>query len=150
MSYDDPVLFTLSFTNMTDVLVVCLLIQASASLGTIALLTFRVVPGELQLWQFLRIQELRKWITRRRKVNQPLVPVTTLKIARDNLRWHLILTLLFCGLVARAFTIENFWLRVLASLLVLPSIAYLGGSLVQRQKIAILHLRAKSPLVRQH
>jgi hypothetical protein len=62
-------------------------------------------------------------------------------IARTNLRWHLILTFLFFGLLARALWAGSEWWSALAGLLIVPSLAYFVGSLVQRQKIAILHLR---------
>ena len=134
---------------MTNVLLACVMLQALALVGTIALLTMPIRPGELRFWHLLRIQQARRWITRRRKVIQPLVPDKTVKIARDNLRWHLILTFLFCGLTGRAVMADNILLRLLGSLLLIPSIAYLAGSLVQRQKIAILRCRAKSGLVKQ-
>jgi hypothetical protein len=137
------------YSTMTDVLLVCLMLQVFALVGTIALLTVPIVPGELRFWHLLRIQQTRKWITRRRNVIQPLLREKTLKIARDNLRWHLILTFLFCGLTGRAVMADNILLRLLASVLLIPSIAYLGGSLVQRQKIAILRCRATSGLVQE-
>ena len=133
---------------LTDVLLVCLVLQAFVLLGTIALMTIPIMPTELGVWHLLRIEQTRKWITRRRKVIQPLRRESTLKIARDNLRWHLVLTILFCGLTGRAVMADNILFRLLASLLLIPSIAYLGGSLVQRQKIAVLGCRARSGRVK--
>ena len=133
---------------LTDVLLVCLVLQAFVLLGTIALMTIPIMPTELGVWHLLRIEQTRKWITRRRKVIQPLRRESTLKIARDNLRWHLVLTILFCGLTGRAVMADDILFRLLASLLLIPSIAYLGGSLVQRQKIAVLGCRARSGRVK--
>jgi hypothetical protein len=128
---------------MTQLLFVCLILACLALVGTVALLFVPVLPSELQFWHFLRIQSLRGWITRTREVSQPLHKERTLIDARTNLRWHLILTGLFCGLIGRAISADAWWLRVPAALLVIPAIAYFLGSLVQRQKIAILHLRMR-------
>jgi hypothetical protein len=128
---------------MTQLLFVCLILAGLAFVGTVVLLFVPVFPAELQFWHFLRIQSLRGWITRSRDVNQPLHKDRTLTLARMNLWWHLILTGLFCGLIGRAISADAWWLRVPAVLLVIPSIAYFLGSLVQRQKIAILQLRMR-------
>jgi|WetSurMetagenome_2_1015567.scaffolds.fasta_scaffold269256_2 hypothetical protein len=127
---------------MTEVLTVCLVVLVVAVVGTLALVVIPVTRGELNLWHYLRVQRIRRWITRMRKVKQPLHNVRTLDVARTNLRWHLVLTCLFCGVVARALTIDMWWVQVMASLLTIPSIAYLLGSIVQRQKIAILGMRS--------
>jgi hypothetical protein len=126
---------------MTELLVVCLILLGFLAASTLALAAIPVVPGELELWRVLRIQVVRRWITKRRRVNQPLHNVSTMDIARTNLRWHLILTFLFFGLLARGLWAGSEWWSALAGLLIVPSLAYFVGSLVQRQKIAILHLR---------
>jgi hypothetical protein len=126
---------------MTEVLTVCLVVVAVAAIGTLALLAVPVTEAELSLWHHLRVQRMRRWITRRRNVKQPLDSVHTRNVARTNLLWHLVLTCLFCGIVARALVLDSWWMRVLASLLIIPSIAYLLGSVVQRQKIAIVKVR---------
>ena len=127
---------------MTDVLAICLVVLGVAVIGTLALIAIPVTRGELLLWHLLRIQRLRRWITRTRRVKQPLHNVETLRAARTSLRWHLLLTCLFCALVARALTLDSWWLRFLASLLTIPAIAYVLGSLVQRQKIAVMKVRS--------
>jgi hypothetical protein len=129
---------------MTQLLVACLIMMGFALGGTVGLLVFPIMPGELQLWHALRIQNIRKWITRTRNINQPLHENRTLAFARTNLWWHLTLTTLFCILVARATALDTWWICALASLLVAPSGAYFLGSLVQRQKIAILKMRGAS------
>jgi hypothetical protein len=126
---------------MTEVLTVCLFVLAVAAIGTFALLAIPVKEAELSLWHRLRVQRMRRWMTRRRNVKQPLHSVQTPNDARTNLLWHLVLTCLFCGIVARALMLDSWWVRALASLLTIPSIAYLLGSVVQRQKIAIVKVR---------
>ena len=126
---------------MTEIFIVCLILLGFLAASTLALAAIPVVPGELELWRVLRIQVIRRWITKRRRVNQPLRNVKTMEIARTNLRWHLLLTFLFFGLLARALWAGSEWWSALAGLLIVPSLAYFVGSLVQRQKIAILHLR---------
>jgi hypothetical protein len=138
--YDD--FFDSQIANMSDILAICLVVLGLSVLGTVALMVIPVTPGELRLWHLLRIQRIRRWITRTRSVDQPLRNGQTLSVARTNLRWHLILTCLFCVLVARAFTLDSWWLGLVASLLTIPSIAYALGSLVQRQKISILVVRS--------
>jgi hypothetical protein len=129
---------------MTHILATCVIVMGLSAIGTLALIIVPVTSGELRLWHLLRIQRIRKWITTMRRVDQPLHKVQTLSVARTNLRWHLLLTCLFCVLAARAFTLESWWLRLAASLLTIPSIAYALGSLVQRQKIAVVTARSAS------
>jgi hypothetical protein len=126
---------------MTEILIVCFILLGLLAASTLALAAIPVVPGELELWRVLRIQVIRRWITKRRRVNQPLHNVKTMGIARTNIRWHLLLTFLFLGLLARALWSGSEWWSALAGLLIVPSLAYFVGSLVQRQKIAIMHLR---------
>jgi hypothetical protein len=128
---------------MTEVLLGCLILSSFFVAGTLALLVIPVRPGELRLWGVLRTRVLRRWITKRRSVNQPLQGVRTLLIARTNLRWHLILTAVFVGLIARAALDESCWWRPIAILMTIPAVAYFLGSLMQRQKIAIIELRTR-------
>ena len=127
---------------MTLVLTACAWLSATLSAVTIALLAVPVTPAELALWRRLRTQSVRKWLTHRRNLFEPLDPVSTPKVARKNLLWHLVLTTLFSTQLAIAAASEHAWWRPLAALLVLPSAAYFVGSLVQRQKVAILHSRS--------
>jgi hypothetical protein len=138
--FDD--FFDSQIVNMTDILAICLVVLGLSVIGTVALMVIPVTPGELRLWHLLRIQRIRRWITRTRRVDQPLRNGQSLSVARTNLRWHLILTCLFCVLAARAFTLDSWWLCLAASLLTIPSIAYALGSLVQRQKISMLVVRS--------
>jgi hypothetical protein len=79
------------YSIMTDILIACLICQVLALVGTIALVTIPIRPEELRFWHVLRVHQARKWITRRRKLIQPLAPEQTVQIARGHLRWDLIL-----------------------------------------------------------
>ena len=127
---------------MTLLLTVCAWLSATLAVVTIALLAVPTTPSELALWRRLRTQSVRKWLTRRRGLAEPLHAVFTPQVARKNLLWHLVLTALFSTQLAIAAASKGAWWRPLAALLVLPCVAYFVGSLVQRQKVAILHSRS--------
>jgi hypothetical protein len=126
---------------MTLVLTVFAWLSATLVVVTIALLAVPTTPAELALWRRLRTQSVRRWLTRRRSLSEPLNTVSTPQVARKNLLWHLVLTALFSTQLAIAAASPGAWWRPLAALMVLPSLAYFVGSLVQRQKVAILHSR---------
>jgi hypothetical protein len=126
---------------MTLVLTVFALLSATLVVLTIALLAVPPTPAELALWHRLRTRSVRRWLTRRRGLFEPLNPVSTPRVARKNLLGRLVLTALFSFQLAIAAGSEGAWWRPLAALLILSSVAYFVGSLVQRQKVAILHSR---------
>jgi hypothetical protein len=128
---------------VTELLTVCLSLSAFLIAATIALLTVPAIPAELVLWRFLRIQALRRWITKKRNVRQPLEAKRTVQLAQKNLLWHLILTLVFFSLFARALGSESTWWRPVTTVLIIPCLAYFAGSMVQRQKIVIIQLRKR-------
>jgi hypothetical protein len=127
---------------MTLVLTVFAWLSATLVAVTIALLAVPTTTAELPLWRRLGTQAVRRWLTRRRSLAEPLNPVSAPQVARKNLLWHLVLSALFSTQLAIAAASEGAWWRPLAGLLVLPSVAYFVGSLVQRQKLAILHSRS--------
>ena len=127
---------------MTLVLSVSAWLSATLAVATIALLVVPPTAAEVALWHRLRTQSVRRWLTRRRDMSEPLNPVSTPQVARKNLLWHLVLTALFSTQLAIAAASPSTWWRPLAVLLVVPSVAYFVGSLVQRQKVAILHSRS--------
>ena len=110
-------------------------------LTTVGLLVIPVTPRELGLWRYLRVRSLRRWITRRRSVNEPFHVQLTVEMARRNLMWHLLLTGLFCSQIAWALLSGGSWWRPLTVPLAVFCIGYFAGSLVQRQKIAIAYAR---------
>jgi len=107
-------------------------------------LVFLTVPFsrvELRFWRRLRVRALRLWITRRRRVEEPLHREQTRRAARRNILWHLFFSALFSFQIAAALLLPGRWWQPLAPLLAVPCIAYLAGSVVQRQKLAIVELR---------
>ena len=126
---------------MTLVLTAFACLSAALVVVTIVLFAVPPMPAELALWRRLRTQSVRRWLTRRRGLTEPLNPASTPQVARKNLLWHLVLTALFSTQLAIAAASVGASWRPLAALLVLPSGAYFVGSLVQRQKAAILHSR---------
>ncbi len=129
---------------VTAILVASCSLSALLMIATIALLTVPVVPAELALWHSLHVEGLRRWITKRRGVQEPLNTRGTVQIARRNLLWHLTLTFLFFTQLGIAAGSAGSWWRPLAPVLVIPCVAYFAGSIVQRQKIAVVRLREQS------
>jgi hypothetical protein len=123
---------------MSGMLAVCLAVLVAAAVGTLALMVIPITRGELRLWHSLGVRRVRRWITSTRRVRQPLHNDRTRRIARANLRWHFVLTCLFCFMVARALRLGHEWLQITAGLLTIPALAYLLGSVVQRQTLAIV------------
>lgn len=126
---------------MTEFLKVCLWASVCLFAGTIGLLTVPITHRELKLWRSLRISSLRRWVSQREPANEPLDSQRTVRIARRNLVWHLILTGLFCFQIGWAVASPGRWWRPLTTPLVVFCIGYFAGSLVQRQKVAIVRLR---------
>jgi hypothetical protein len=126
---------------MSEVLTVCFWVSVFCFALTAGLLVVPVTPRELRLWRNLRVRSLRRRITRRRSVNEPYHVELTVKIARRNLVWHLFLTGLFCSQIAWAVLSEGRWWRPFTIPLAIFCIGYFAGSLVQRQKIAIVRAR---------
>jgi len=131
---------------MTSLLATCYWLAMGLSVATGLLLLVPPARVELRLWRRLRVQSLRRWLTRKRRVDEPLEPQITRRIARRNLLWHLVLTGLFASQLLAAAHSEGRWWRPLAAPLIVPCIAYFAGSLVQRQKLALLRFCGASRL----
>ena len=130
---------------MTTALAACLLIQLGACVATAVLVIAPPTRSEVAVWRFARVQVVRRWITRRRRVTDRLHATDTTRGARRNLLWHLCLTGVFAFLAGGAVAKpDDIWSGVLALLLVAPGVAYLVGSLVQRQKIATIAERRRT------
>ena len=108
---------------------------------TVPMLALPASPSELRMWRFLRLSLLRRWITKRRKVNEPFDPQATPAIARRNILWHLFLNSVFTVQLVVALVSRGSGWRPLAPLLVIPCVAYLAGSAVQRHKLVIVLVR---------
>jgi hypothetical protein len=126
---------------MAECIIACLVLSLLCLSGTIVFIILPIVPGEMKLWNFLRIQKLRHWITKRRTVNEPLKEGKTVDRVRRNLLWHLILTFVFITEITISLYPMNIWLSPFALFFTASSLAYLLGSIVQRQKIAIIENR---------
>src|SRR5258708_4007457 len=100
--------------------------------------------AELCLWRRLNIQALRRKLTPRDKIRQPLSP-NSVQIARRNIVWHIALTLAMSVTIAHALTSQAPLFKYLAMLCVAPCIAWLSGSVVQRHKMALLLLASRKP-----
>jgi hypothetical protein len=129
---------------VTALLTICCCLSAFFIAATVALLTLPAMRPELALWHFLRVQALRRWITKKRGMHEPLDNNRTVQTARKNLLWHLTLTFVFFTQLGIAAGSAGSWWRPLAPVLVIPCIVYFAGSIVQRQKIAIVRLRERS------
>jgi drug/metabolite transporter (DMT)-like permease len=106
------------------------------ALANVTVLVIRPTRAEQRLWRSLRVQRLRRWITRRRNPHQVHVGTDTLAIARTNTRWHLVLGLVLAALILHP-QLRTWPMRLLRYALLIGCVAYFFGSLVQRQKIVI-------------
>jgi len=111
---------------------------ALTALASLPLLLAPVRPAERRLWRRLRIQALRRWLTRNRgsrvERNQDRVVAT----ARRNILWHVVLTATMALIALHPAVVALQWRAVVYGFLVAGSLAYLAGSIVQRQKIAVV------------
>ena len=113
---------------------------------SIPLIYLPVTVIEQKVWQKLNIRILRHWVTTRgtEKWAQKGTVHNAIGHARKNIAWHGIITFTFCFLIVRAQFIDNAILQYGSQLLLLPSIAYLLGSIIQRQKMVIILIRKNS------
>jgi hypothetical protein len=127
---------------MTLFLTACFLSAVALTAATGLLVILPATRAELAIWRRLRIQSLRRRLTRTRHVDQPLEAGVTARIARRNLHWHLVLSGLFTAQLGAAIGSEGRWWRPLAAPLIVFCVAYFAGSLVQRQKLVVLQFSA--------
>ncbi len=122
--------------------IVCLVL----SIISIPLICLPVTEIEQKFWQKLNIRMLRHWVTKRgtEKWAQKGTIQNVIERSRKNIAWHGIITFTFCFLIVRAQFIDNVFIQYSSQLLLLPSIAYLFGSIIQRQKLVIIMIRKKS------
>jgi len=113
---------------------------------SIPLIYLPVTEMEQKLWQKLNIRMLRHWVTRRgtEKWAQKGTIHNVIERSRKNIAWHGIITFAFCFLIVRAQFIDNVLIQYSSQLLLLPSIAYLFGSIIQRQKMVVILIHKKS------
>ena len=113
-------------------------IQLLCFAATVAILSIPRQRGETELWRRLGMGRLRKALSKRLRTPQPLAGGKTERIAVRNIRWHLLLTFALLVQTLLATTSQSLALRVVAILYALPAGGWLAGSIVQRQKIALL------------
>jgi hypothetical protein len=122
--------------------IVCLIL----AIISIPLIYLPATEMERKFWQNLNIGNLRRWVTKvcTEKWAQKCTIHNVIESSRKNIAWHGIITFTFCFLMIRAQFIDNVFIQYGSHLLLLPSIAYFLGSIVQRQKMVITLIRNKS------
>ncbi|MBV8517818.1 MAG: hypothetical protein JO197_10505 [Acidobacteria bacterium] len=111
-------------------------IGALLTLANVPLLIVPASAAEQRLWRRLGVQHLRRRITRRRDPRQPHREGRTLAVARRNIVWHLVLSGVFTAEMLQPFLVRvPFHLAAVA--LLCGCVAYLTGSILQRQKIVV-------------
>lgn len=127
---------------MSALLLPCFWLALCLTVATAGLIVAPVRPFELAIWRRLRIQSVRRWLSRKRHAVEALDPLVTLGMAHRNLLWHLFFTGFFSLQLGVATASNGTWWQPLAVLLIVPCVAYFVGSLVQRQKVLVLRLRS--------
>lgn len=97
---------------------------------------------ESKIWRSLNISKLRKYVTRYRKVNQPLSS-ETYGIAKKNIIWHILLTILMVIQCLTAIRKPSEFYILIAVLSTIPSMFWFVGSIIQRQKMNIIYKKTK-------
>ncbi|MFM5884338.1 MAG: hypothetical protein ACKOQ3_03225 [Novosphingobium sp.] len=93
---------------------------------------------EARLWRRLGLAALRRRLSKRLRQPQPLEAGVTGRIARRNLLWHIALTMVMASQTAAGLLSTSPARQALGLVLVLPALAWLVGSLVQRHKLVLL------------
>jgi hypothetical protein len=114
-------------------------VTTAVILLNILLLLAPLSRSELSIWRMLRVQRLRRYLTMLRKTDQPLSLKTT-AIAKKNIVWHIVMTLAIFMVTVRTYLNQS---QVFSFIMIffctITSIAWLLGSIVQRQKLAIIY-----------
>ena len=108
----------------------------SLALANLPLLWIEPGPREQRLWRTLRVQRLRRRVSRRRNPGYRHRDGETISIARTNIRWHFVLSAVFAFLTIHPW-IASEMLKPVRYILLVPCVVYLLGSIIQRQKIVI-------------
>jgi hypothetical protein len=121
--------------NLSSVVATTHCVFIAANLALLSLPTRR---AELRFWRRLKIQHLRRQLTKKSKVHQPL-SFETASTARKNVAWHVALTAVMLVAALNASKWSGVVPAALQALTVLPTIAWFIGSLVQRQKLVLVN-----------
>lgn len=112
---------------------------------SIPLIYLPATGKEFKLWQNLKIRVLRHWATKREteKWTQKGTMQNVVERAKKNIAWHGILTFMFATLMLQAQFNHNLFIQYASLLLLIPSVAYFMGSIIQRQKLVTILIRKK-------
>jgi hypothetical protein len=106
------------------------------ALANVPLLFIRPTRAEQHMWRRLGVHSLRRWITARRNPGHQHRDGRTIRVATTNIRWHVVLGLVFASLILHP-QLRAWPLRAVRYALLAGCVAYFIGSVVQRQKIVI-------------
>ena len=130
--------------NLGIFVVISAMTQVLCLLATLAIMFVPPLVGEVGLWRRLGAGNLRRFLSKRLTTPQPFSVGPTEHVAVRNIRWHLVLTFALLVQTLLATVSPSLTLQLLGIFYVLPAIGWLLGSIVQRQKIALirkLHVR---------
>jgi hypothetical protein len=122
-------------------------IHCTFIISNLALLCLPVSRHELKLWRRFKLQRLRRRLTAKSKVHQPLDSETVSR-SKKNIVWHIALTAVMLIVTLRLVSQPGAISKLMQMLTVVASIGWFFGSLVQRQKIALLNQMRASALQR--
>ena len=128
---------------MHSLLLIPSLISIILAVVSFPIMYLPATKTELKCWQKLNIRALRHWVTKKgtEKWTHKGTIQNVVERARKNIAWHGILTFTFFFLMARAQFIDNLFIQYASQLLLIPSIGYFLGSIIQRQKLVIVSIR---------
>ncbi|HYC60728.1 MAG TPA: hypothetical protein VEK79_14285 [Thermoanaerobaculia bacterium] len=106
----------------------------------VPLLVMRPSAAERRLWRRLGVQHLRRRLTRARDGR---LDARIGAAAKRNIVWHLVLTLVIALLVLHPAVRSMRYRGVVDAFAVAGCVAYVAGSVVQRQKIVVTSLRRR-------
>ncbi|HYC91975.1 MAG TPA: hypothetical protein VEO54_22375 [Thermoanaerobaculia bacterium] len=104
----------------------------------VPLLVMRPSVAEQRLWRRFRVQQARRWLTRARDAGKGHGREGIVAVAKRNILWHLVLTLVIALLVLHPALTSLRYRGAVYAFAVAGCLAYVAGSVVQRQKIVVL------------
>lgn len=111
-------------------------------IGIISIVLLYIPPSKIeqQFWNKINIGKLRHVVTKKKteKTQPNSIDTSLLNRSRKNIKWHILMTFLFSFMMLRAQFIENVLFHFLSYLLLVPTILYFVGSVIQRQKMVVL------------
>jgi hypothetical protein len=111
---------------------------ALLALVNVPLLVMRPTVAEQRLWRRFRVQKARRWLTRARGAGEGHGREQIVAVAKRNILWHLVLTFVIALLVLHPTLTSLRYRGAVYAFAVAGCLAYVAGSVVQRQKIVVL------------